>query len=186
MRGTSRAAPNRMRTSLFIAVLVALAGGCASNREALGGKARLPRGKAQAAPRDSAQVPGRDCPQLPSAQSARITVAETPEGAAMVFAAKRDVADVRLGVRRMAIIHETVQGMVGTVSTETADLPNLVAAHALVQDIDGGAQLLFVARDAESVPAVREEARRHAELVMLGQCATLSVRPGGGNARLRG
>jgi hypothetical protein len=166
-------------------VVAVVAAGCGSgNKDTVRSARDVRRGHAQEAPPESARTAAVECPTLPSAENTRVKVEEIPEGAALVFTTTtHDVADLRMRVRRMAIIHETVEGMVGATSTEAVDLPNLVRAHATVEDIDGGARLLFVAADATQVDGVRLEAEQHATQVMSGRCATISVRPGGGNAR---
>jgi len=127
------------------------------------------------------------CPMMTGAEPTQIVAVETPEGAAIAFTTAGDVEALRARVHQMAERHERTRAMqaTGEPIRETSPddemyagmmaHPQMRAAQVTVEDIPGGARLVFVAKSAADVTALRDQVRQHATVMGRGHCPLMGT-----------
>lgn len=87
----------------------------------------------------------------------RVTAQDTQDGVAVVFTTSGDVAQLRERVHEMAAMHEHM-------------MMRAVPSTARAEDIDGGARIVLVPKDAAQLTELRAHVHAHAEQMAAGHC----------------
>ncbi|MEP7125847.1 MAG: hypothetical protein ABJE95_33255, partial [Byssovorax sp.] len=131
-----------------------------------------------------------------------VTAADIEGGAALTFTSTGDVADLRRRVRRMAEMHNLYHGAGGVMMAGDSAPPHwggaspdheggmmdrgrmvggmmgrgwrLPAATASVEDLDGGARLIYRTANPSDIEALRDHARTRAGRMVNGACPAIS------------
>ena len=104
-----------------------------------------------------------------------VSAVDTADGVALVFTTSGDVAHLRQRVHKMAAMHEhmTAGGMrsgSGAEMTESGGMMKMVPSSARAEDIDGGARIVLVPKNAAQLDELRVHVRTHAERMASGLC----------------
>ncbi len=130
----------------------------------------------------SGQHPGSMGDMCPMKIKGTTAHAEDVErGAALLFTTTGDVTEVRGRVGKMAAMHTSMhaRGMGGMAGDGGMAMKKgeMMASSVKVDEIEGGARVVFTARDVSKVDALRAEVRDHAAHMATGDCPMM-----GGNA----
>jgi hypothetical protein len=171
-----------MRNSLSLVVAMALIG-CSS------GENRSRTTTAAQPPHTPVAATMSGCPMPTDAEPTQIVATEMPQGAAISFTTAGDVEALRARIHRMAERHERMRAMQagGEPDRETSpddDMysgmmahPQMRSAQVTVEDIPGGARLVFVAKSSANITALRTQVRDHATVMARGWCPLMGSRP---------
>jgi len=120
------------------------------------------------------------CPmEVPGTQ---VSVADTPDGVAVVFTTSGDVAQLRHRVQGMAAMHGKMsgEGMAGGMMKSDGmgsggmmgsdHMKKMVASTARSEDVEGGARIVLTPQDPAQLPELRAHAREHAGHMASGHC----------------
>lgn len=105
-------------------------------------------------------------------------------GAALAFTTTGDVNELRRRIAHMAEMHGKMAEMhgkhhggsgggMGMHAGKMSGHDMMPAADVRVEEIEGGARLIFTAREPSELPALREHAQQHAAKMSSGECAMM-------------
>jgi hypothetical protein len=114
-----------------------------------------------------------------------VSTSEVEGGVSVVFTTTGDVSDLRARVRRMAEMHEHMGGMHhGGGAAKPGMMRGCMmgkaggmhAATATVEDVEGGARLILVPKDAADLPALRAHVQQCRDRMEKGECPMMGGR----------
>jgi len=115
-----------------------------------------------------------------------VSAQDVADGGALAFTTTQgDVAELRRRVAQMADTHNRYLAMHGSMQPGTGgagpDQPLALNAQARVEDVEGGARIVYTPKDPAQVPALREELARDAPLMNSGHCPMAGIHQCGTN-----
>ena len=149
------------------------------------GAAHTPTSHAQSTARADAAHTGETCAM--TARGTTVDAVDVPDGVAIRFTTSGDVAELRRHVHHMAEMHEHMAGMhehkmandhehnaAGQAPASDSHSGSahmmMVPSTASTEDIDGGAQLVLMPRQADQLEALRQHAHMHAASMADDMC----------------
>jgi len=121
----------------------------------------------------------------------KLTTSDTSDGVAIAITTPGDVDELRVHVRRMAEMHNSMHGGGGMHGgMESGDAHGgmgsggahgqmmhmqMVPSRASVEDIPGGVRLVLVPTDPSQLAALRAQARDHAAMMEKGECPMMQA-----------
>lgn len=168
-----------LRTMLLTVAALSLAG-CMTSRAHEGSATHSAMEPAAAQPGTGGSEMSAMCPLAVAGTTVREQDIEG--GGALVFTTTQgDVMELRRRVAHMADMHNQHvathqqrehQGTGGAGPGPAMEIPN---AQARVEDIEGGARVVYTPKDPAQVPALREELVRHASRMGTGSCPMMKM-----------
>jgi ABC-type Zn2+ transport system substrate-binding protein/surface adhesin len=150
------------------------------------GPAHTSASSARSTPPPETAHTGKMCPM--TARGTTVALGDVPDGVAIKFTTSGDVAELRHHVHHMAEMHEHMTGMhehkMANDHEHKADgqaldsgahsgspgMMMMVPSSASAEDIDGGAQLVLMPRQADQLEALRQHAHMHAARMAGDMC----------------
>lgn len=169
-----------MRTTIAVIICTLLTAACASSQTTRGTATAADEQRSHAHETGSQNGDGIEATDACPMQIAGATVAaeEVEGGAALRFTTTGDVAQLRQRVRRMAEMHSRRHaggGQHGHGQPGMMMGAVMMQAETRAEDIDGGARLIFTARDPNQLAELREQVQHRAgRMASSGQCPMMA------------
>lgn len=132
------------------------------------GQAAVPVGQQGMQGQQQPGMPGEDCPM--EVQGAMISAQDIEGGAALVLTTTGDVDQLRSRVAEMAEMHNQPHARMA----EHAEMP---PSEARVENVEGGARIIFTPQDQSDLAPLRAEVRSHAQQIASGECPMMGGEP---------